>query len=209
MAKKPILVELHYFPCIEYVSQIYHSKEIIIERHEHFLKQSYRNRCKIRGANRIEDLIVPVKHTGSRTITDIKIDYQQKWLGIHKRAIMSAYGKSPYYEYFGEEILSILNKKHKWLFELNLELLTLCLDLLRIEYSINFTDHFDKVPKNDQIDIRGMIHPKNSKSQTTNFQSVSYPQVFGNNFVDNLSVLDLMFCEGANATTILAGSKNV
>ncbi len=207
MHKKSVLVELHYFPCIEYIAQIYHYGEVVIEKFEHFDKQSYRNRCRIRGANKIEELIVPVKHSGKRIITEIEIDHQQKWLGVHKRAIMSAYGKSPYYEHFGEEILYVLRKKHRWLYDLNLELMSLCLDLLRIEYSIKFTDHFDKVAKNDQIDIRGVIHPKKSSKDVTNYQSVSYHQVFGNNFVDNLSVLDLLFCEGINAKTILAGSK--
>ena len=207
MPKNSVLMELHYFPCIEYVSMIFHHREIVIEQHEHFVKQSYRNRCKIRGANKIEELIVPVRHTGKRMIRDIEIDYHQKWMGIHQRAILSAYGKSPYFEYFGEEISRTLRRKHRWLFDLNLELLTLCLQLLRIDHTINFTDRFDKVAKNDQIDTRGLIHPKKSSNQATNFKSVSYTQVFGNNFVDNLSVLDLMFCEGGNAHTILSNSR--
>lgn len=206
MDQNSILIELHYFPCIEYVSQIYKYEEVVIERFENFEKQTYRNRCKIRGANKIEELIVPVKHSGKRHITDIEIDYNQKWLGVHQRAIMSAYGKSPFYEYFGEEILDVLCKKQKWLFDLNLEILTICLKFLRIRHTIKFTDHFDKVVKNDQIDIRGVIHPKKSSVEVTNFKSVKYPQVFGNNFDNNLSVLDLLFCAGGNAQEILSKS---
>ncbi len=203
MQNNSIIIELHYLPCIEYFGYLSKYKTVFIEKHEHYVKQSYRNRCSIRGANKIEDLIVPVKHKGKQLITDIEIDYHQKWLGTHTRAIMSAYGKAPFYEYFNEEFLNILRKRHKWLFDLNLELLTICLKLLRMEFEIKFTDDFDKLPKNDQIDVRGLIHPKRKDYEQTNYISFEYSQVFGNNFVGNLSVIDLLFCTGSQSLDIV------
>lgn len=209
MHSSSFLIELHYLPCIEYVSYIYHCKEIHIEKHENFLKQSYRNRCRIRGANKVEDLIIPVKKSGNKKITDVEIDYAQKWMGVHQRAIMSAYGKSPYFEYFAEDILQIFRKRHKWLFELNLELLTKCLALLRIDFRIYFTDSFDKLAKNVQIDLRGIISPKKEQCVSGGFKAVEYPQVFGNNFVENLSILDLLFCAANDAHRILKNSLDL
>lgn len=205
---RSILVDLHYLPCIEYISYIYHFKEIYIEKQENFVKQSYRNRCRIRGANKTEDLIIPVKHNQNRKIVEVEIDYGQKWLGVHQRAIMSAYGKSPFFEYFSEEIFDVFRKKHRRLFDLNLELLTKCLTMLRIDHTIYLTDSFDILPENAQIDLRGKISPKRKEISNPNFVTVQYPQVFGKNFVENLSILDLLFCAGKDAHEILERSLN-
>lgn len=204
--EKSILIELHYLPCIEYVSYIYHFNQVFLEKNESFEKQSYRNRARIRGANKVEELIVPVKHSRNQPIDDAEIDYNQKWMGVHQKAIMSAYGKSPYFEYFSEDIFAVYRKKHCKLWDLNMELLTKCLNLLRVKHTINFTENFDKLPKIDQIDLRGVIHPKIKNKASDNFVPVEYPQVFGNNFVKNLSVLDLLFCAAQDAHTVLGKS---
>lgn len=206
MNDNSILIELHYLPCIEYFCQFLQYDEIYIEKHEIYTKQSYRNRCRIRGSNKIENLIVPIKHRGKQKITDIEIDYDQKWLGVHQRAIMSAYGKAAFYEHFGEEFLTILRKRYRWLFELNYELLSLCLKLLKLECQIKFTDRFENLHKNDQIDLRGEIHPKKRGTGMTNFTSFPYTQVFGSNFVENLSIIDLLFCYGNMSKGVLTKS---
>lgn len=204
--EQSILIELHYLPCIEYVSYIFQCNDVCIEKHESFEKQSYRNRARIRGANKIEELIVPVKHSRNQLITDAEIDYNQKWVGVHEKAIMSAYGKSPYFEYFSQDIIEVYRKKHCKLWDLNLELLTKCLDLLRIKHTIYFTENFDKLRKIDQIDLRGVIHPKIKNKENDKFVPVEYPQVFGNNFVKNLSILDLLFCAAQDAHIVLSKS---
>ncbi len=93
----PVLIELHYLPCIAYFAYLAHAESVVIEAHEHYVKQSYRNRCQILTASKVVSLSVPVQK-GNRTqlIRDLKIDYSQSWLKDHWRTIASAYGKAPY-----------------------------------------------------------------------------------------------------------------
>lgn len=206
MSSSTVLLELHYLPNIEYFCYLYYFEQILIEKQEHFQKQSYRNRCLIHGANKIESLIVPVKHGKNKCISEVEIDYDQKWIGVHINALKSAYGNSPYFEFFSQEIFDVIRKRHKKLFDLNFELLTKCLKLLGMEKEIKFTHSFDKLIKNTQIDARGLIHPKRASNQLAMFQPIEYEQIFGNNFAANLSIVDLLFCMGGESTDVIKKS---
>jgi hypothetical protein len=110
-------IELHYLPSIEYFALINSSSEIDFEIHENFVKQTYRNRAQILGANGIEVLTVPIIHKSGQKqmIKDVKIDYSQDWLRRHIGGIRSAYGKAAFFEYFEPLILTIYAKKNIFL----------------------------------------------------------------------------------------------
>jgi hypothetical protein len=133
----------------------------------------------------------------------VKIDYTQKWLNNHWRAIQSAYGKAAFFEYYADEFHDILFRKPAHLYDLNLSLLTLCLDLLKINVKVSETHHYEKQPVGDVIDLRSTIHPKKSDNFREHENAGSYVQVFGNKFVPNLSVIDLIFCAGPDAGSFL------
>ena len=96
--KSKVLIDLQYLPCTRFFSTLLQFDEIVLESHEHYVKQSYRNRCYILGANKVEMLIVPVVDGNKKILVkDIQIDYQQKWPEIHWRTIKAAYGKSPFF----------------------------------------------------------------------------------------------------------------
>ncbi len=203
-----LLIECQYLPCIEYFALIYKFDEIYLDSAEFYIKQTYRNRCRIRGANKIETLIVPVRHTQRKIpMKDVEIDYDQKWLPVHSRTIQSAYGKAPFYEYFANDLYQILNRKYKYLFDLNFELLTKCLDFLKINKTILIEDYFNKTVNVDFNDVRGHIHPKRRTRNNLCFEAFPYWQVFGKDFDNNLSIIDLIFCEGPNAMDVLTKSK--
>src|SRR5690606_40728923 len=107
-----VLLESQHLTPISYFTSIMNHDEVLLERHEHYTKQSYRNRCYIKSSQGKEILIVPVtaKH-GKAMITDVKIDYHQKWLSQHLRALQTAYGKAPFYEYYVHDLEAILSKK--------------------------------------------------------------------------------------------------
>jgi hypothetical protein len=65
---------------------------------------------------------------------------------------------------------------------------------------------YEKVPALEYFDLRNAIHAKNPELIKSWFQPVTYPQVFGNKFVDGLSIIDLIFCEGPNARAIVKQS---
>lgn len=208
MREETLIIELHYLPSIQYFVYLHSFKNIIIDLKDRYVKQTYRNRCRINGANKVEDLIIPVKKLSKvRKYTDkMEIDHNQKWLGKHLRAIQSAYGKAPYFEYYADEIFEIFNKKQNSLLDLNKELLTKCLEFLGMDLSLNFSSINFMPDKNGYYDARNEINPKTPIIKNSIFSAEKYFQVFGNNFVNNLSVVDLIFCEGPQAKQFIEKS---
>jgi len=204
-AKKNILlIDLQYFPSISYVKEIVKADTIVLEAHETFQKQTYRNRCEILTSNGKEALIIPIIHGSSGYIKDIKIDYSQRWFQIHDRTLRAAYGKSPFFEFVMEDISVILKAKHAFLWDLNFSMLTLCLDKLTLKKEILESNlYLEKEELEDfMLDKRGKINISSNKEIGQNV-SKKYHQVFGNEFVNNLSVLDLLFCALLDSSEIL------
>jgi len=201
------LIELHYLPSIAYFSALHGSEKIIIEKHEHFTKQSYRNRSHILTAQGVERLVIPLtsKH-GKVLITDVRIDYSQKWLNNHWRTIESAYRSSPFFEFYADDVHKVLFKQQNFLYDLNFELLTLCLKWLKLNVTLQESMTYEKTPVDGVIDMRNVIHAKKTEHQLNYFEPVAYPQVFGNKFAAGLSVIDLVFCEGPNSPKVVASS---
>jgi hypothetical protein len=205
----PLLLDLHYLPSLEYFCALYSSKKIILEKHEHFVKQSFRNRCYINTSQGRQMLIVPVteKH-GKVSVQEIKIDHQQKWQNNHWRAIESAYRKAPFFEFYSDELKEIIYKGHEHLFDLNRDLLSFCLRCLGMQTELSETVAFEKEVSAPSIDLRSQIIPKTTFADRTFYRPVPYQQVFGNAFVSNLSFIDLLFCEGPNSIKIIKTSAS-
>ena len=201
------LIELHYLPSIPYFAAICSAEKIIIEKHEHFEKQSYRNRCHILTAQGLERMILPLtsKH-GKVLITDIRIDYSQKWLNNHWRTIESAYRSSPFFEYYADALQKLLFRQHAFLYDLNYEFLTICLKWLKMDVTIQESMAYEKIPTEGVVDLRNVIHAKKPQLYAQYFQPVAYPQVFGNTFAESLSIIDLVFCEGPNSRKMVVSS---
>ena len=197
-------IDLQCLPSLEYFCALLKHDTIMVESHEYFEKQSYRNRCKILTTNKVDVLTVPVKNGNTKIlIKDLRIDYHQDWTRRHWGAIHSAYGKSPFFEFYADYFKKILDKKPDFLFDFNLDLLTICLKLLRLEKTIIFTENYEKDVEND---FRGQIHPKKVYQENQLYQPVKYRQNFGNEFEPNLSILDLLFCQGNQSLKILQES---
>ena len=202
------LIELHYLPCITYFSAVSRADEIILERHENYIKQSYRNRCYINTAGGITSLTVPViQDQGKTLITDVKIDHAQKWLNNHWRTILSAYGKAPFFEYYSDDLHDILFKRPTRLYELNFNLLTMCLKWLKLPISIKESQAYEKAPLSPVVDLRSTVHPKKDDNLNPFHKTDTYVQVFGNKFARNLSLIDLIFCVGPGAREYIQGEN--
>ena len=211
MRLKSIIIELHYLPCVEYIVYLSSFNSVIIDIRDPYIKQTYRNRARINGANNIENLIIPIMKSGNQKVLtrDVKIDYNQKWLNRHIRAIKSAYGKAPFFEYYWDEILDIYNKKHLRLWDLNIELLTKCLEMLDLKIEIQFIEINKCLEENSYYNALNKVNPKKSASNKSIFEPKKYFQIFGKDFAKNLSIIDLIFCEGPNARHIIEKSHSI
>lgn len=201
------LTESHYLPSIAFFSALSSSTEIVIERHEHFMKQTYRNRCHINTSHGVEQLTVPLtgKH-GKVFITDIRIDYTQKWLTNHWRTIQSAYGKAPFFEHYVDDLEKVLFKKYEFLYDLNIQLLSMCLAWLKWNVVVSESLSYEKDCPLTTTDLRSLINPKKTELLAKFYNPSEYTQVFGNTFVSNMSLIDLIFCEGPVASKIIRAS---
>lgn len=203
-----ILLDVQYLPSVAYFVAIKKADEVWIETKQNFVKQSYQNRCTILGANGTQDLSIPVNHRSRKIpIQELTIDYKQKWMNTHWRALQSAYGKAPFFDYYSDDVRHIIQSKADSLYEINWQLMTLCLKYLQIDTPVYLTEQYEKEPETGVIDLRSKIHPKKPLSDLPWLQPQPYQQVFGSNFVPNLTVLDLLFCEGPMAGSVLEQSR--
>lgn len=202
---KTLITDLFYLPNVEYFSLLKDCKKICIPLSDKYVKQTYRNRCDILLANKIERLSVPVlQGRKGKPMKEIKIDYGQKWLNVHLRGIQSAYGKAPYFDYLYPDLEEVFLRKHRHLWQLNVGLLTKCLQFLQMPAIMVMSDNLDdNCGKND---LRGAFDTADPDLDGHKFVPQPYLQVFGVDFVPNLSIVDLLFCEGPNAIHVLEQS---
>ena len=190
-----ILVELQYFPSINYFKSI-NKNDILINLDSLYTRKSYRNRTIINGNNGSFNLIVPtIKNKISKKYVDIKIDHSQNWINQHLQSMQSSYGKTPYFLFYKDLITQVLKLRHIFLFDLNYDLLTLFFKLL------NFENNFRKEKKLvlnglkfDDLTHLSNINNDNEIILTSN--KIYYNNNFGKNFDTNVSILDLLFMKG-------------
>ena len=202
-----MLIESHYLPCIEYFATIQSFNTVYWEQHEHYAKQSYRNRCRILTTHGPLDLIIPIRHHATKMkLKDVQIDYRQKWVHHHWQSIQSAYGKAPFFPYYSSTLEAVYQSKPRFLMDLNQQFFQAIQKLLSATYSLKRTTQFLHQPEDSVQDWRSMIHPKRGKKNNPFYKPCTYNQIFGKKFVANLSIIDLLFCEGPNANTIIEAS---
>ncbi len=202
-----LLIEPHYLGCLEYFCLLRNSKEVVFEIHENFQKQTYRNRTYILGSNKVLSLNIPLSYSNRTIIKDVKVDYTQRWVKDHWGAIYSSYGKAPFFEFFAQEFKKIWEQRNEYLLDINMKFLSLCFKLLDWKVEIDFTDTYQKDAEIENVDFRNDIHPKIDFSDRNIYHPIAYSQLFGNSFAANLSIIDLIMCEGPRADEILSASS--
>jgi hypothetical protein len=190
-----VLLSTAYLPSAEYFFRISEAGSALIEREENFIKQTYRNRCYILASGGIQALTVPVC-LGSfhkTPVKDLRIDYSRRWQQVHLGALMSAYRSSPYYLYYYEDIENTITKGHKFLLDLNMELLMLLLRMVKLETPVSYTGRFVH-PGVDPDDFRYSLSPKKDSS----YEPKKYRHVFDGSETHRgrLSIVDLIFNTG-------------
>lgn len=202
-----IRIELQYLPCIAYFTSLLKYDRIYIDIEERYLKQTYRNRCSVLTANKVDQLTVPVqKYETAAPTKDIKIDYGQDWLRRHLGCLQSAYGKSPFYEFYAPELLQIYDKKLAYLVDLNYELLTICLRLVGVKKDLQYNLSGLEMEESSVFNAISLINNKKGDISPEYYKPEPYYQTFGNDFVSNLSIIDLLFNMGPEARSVLLRS---
>jgi len=211
------LLSSTYFGPVQWYQKLNRYDECLIERHESFIKQTYRNRMIIATTNGPLSLTIPTNHDTSMAMKDIRISDHANWRHVHWNALLSAYGESPFFEYYQDDIRPFYEKKYEFLFDFNMETTEKMIELLDIRPKISVTDEY--FPKKsdggnlacsadcksaetptDIVDFRDVIRPKKPLLDPE-FTPERYYQVYEqkHGFLPNMSILDLLFNEGNEA----------
>jgi hypothetical protein len=203
-----VLLSSAYFPPAEYFFLIAHSRKVLIEKWENYHKQTYRNRCRIMGANGPLILTVPVLRGSfhKTPIKDLEIDYGRRWRELHLRSITSAYATAPFFEYYYDAISRVINKPFRFLLDLNAEALSSMKEAIGLTTGISFSREF-LAEGNAPGDYRYLISPK-KPSSAAGFTHMQYTQVFSEKFgfVPGLSIIDVLLNNGPGTGALLLGS---
>ncbi len=196
-----ILLHPTYFPSISHFVAMAKADAITFEAEDNFQKQTNRNRMYIYSPNGIQLLNIPVKHskTVHQKFKDTKIEPAFDWQKQHFKSLEAAYRTSPFFEYFEDDIRPLFEKKHTYMMDLNFEAMEIVTECLGMDLSYDkTTEYFHEVSNLE--DYRFLA---NGKKDTAVFEP--YTQVFGekHGFINNLSILDLLFNEGRHAMDYL------
>jgi hypothetical protein len=199
-------IDLTYLPNLEFFVSILEKDSLLVDENALLHKQSAFNRTYLMMTNKVELLSIPLQKARKRQLyRDVKIDYNQKWQQVHLRGIRSAYGKAPFFEYFFPDLERQYLKNPAFLWDLNCDLLTVCLKLAQL--SISIEKKIVNSSELDIVDLRHLTRERADYSTRTIYNPHPYPQLFGADFVPNLSIIDLLFCEGPATKQVLELSR--
>ena len=196
------LLSTTYFGPVQWYQKLYRAEHVWIEQWESFQKQTYRNRCLIAPTNRVQALTVPIIRSESPLIKDIRISDHGNWRHLHWNALQSAYGESPFFEYYQDDFRPFFTERWEFLYDFNEAIRTKVCELIDIQPRVSDTEAFDASPAIP--DFRQAINPKHPEPDP-DFTPKPYYQVYQqkHGFLPNLSILDLLFNMGPESIFFL------
>lgn len=201
-----------YLGPVAYYSKLYAYPHTIVEQYDHYVKQTYRNRCIIATANGPLALTIPTEsNNGNKCLMrDIRISDHGNWRHLHWNALESAYRQSPFYEYYADDFRPFYEKRYTFLLDFNEELRQLVCSLIGFAPRVIRSSEYLSEYPSDTDDFRESIHPKYDFRTDRNFQAHPYYQVFNrrHGFLPNLSIVDLLFNMGPESLLVLRNSHS-
>ncbi len=204
MPGEKILIEQQYFGHIAYWSLLLSTQDVLLEAHEHYQKRSFRNKTELLSAQGRHMLTIPLvkgKHQ-QQPIQEVKIANQEPWQAVHIKTLQTCYRSAPFYDHYQEEIKRLILNEESHLWAYCLPITTWVSRQLNTNLNLMISDKFEVSPMKGIKDKRNFFKPGQS---VATFIPMPYAQVFENRlgFIENLSILDLLFCYGPGTANII------
>lgn len=205
-----VLLSSAYLAPIQYYAWMLAADEVLLEQHDHYIKQTYRNRCTIAAADGPLSLTIPIIKPENEKcpMKDIRISDHGNWRHLHWNALKSAYRMSPFWEYYEDDFRPFYEQKWEFLMDYNQALQEKVCELIDFTPNITRTEAFTSLSEAGIQDLRDVIHPKREIAVDGKFQVIPYYQVFKERqgFLPNMSIMDLLMNMGPESILILKNS---
>ena len=196
------LLSSAYCAPVQWYQKLNRYDAVVVEQYDNFLKQTYRNRCIIATANGTQALTIPVEKgdTDKCLIRDVRISDHGNWRRLHWNALATAYGDSPFFDYYVDDLRPFYEQRFAFLLDFNMQMTAKLCELLDITPNISLSEEYVKDVESGVDDFREVIRPKHPMPDA-DFIPKPYYQVYAqrHGFIPNLSILDLLFNMGPEA----------
>ena len=196
------------FPCISWWAAAATVDTMLLDKHEHFEKMSYRNRYYLSSANGLLTLSIPLQHGRDQraAMQDVRVDNNARWQVQHWRSIVSVYKRSPYFDHYEPSLAPLFTQAHTRLTDVNMASILWLQEQLNLNFNVTFTQDYLPQHPGARYDLRKKL--KRNAVDTGNFPN--YYQLFSDRigFLPDLSILDLLFSEGPHTMAWIEKNKD-
>ncbi|MFH1024843.1 MAG: WbqC family protein [Planctomycetota bacterium] len=216
----------NYLPYTGFFHKVARSDLFIIVDNVQFVKRGpfgWQHRNRIRGADGVRWLTVPVKTSGRfhQRIIEVEIDNARPWGRKHMRSLEFAYREAPHYREYADAFQGLYAREWDRLADLNVAIIRHLLDVLGIRTPVRRTsemgvvgegtglvvalcraagadEYLSGIHGRDYLDY-ALLRDEGIRVRYPKFRHPVYPQRGHADFVENLSAVDLLFNVGPAA----------